>query len=102
MQKLIAIFLLFLSLSCSIVPCCVNDNCTSEETATAGKDQHQDDEDKGACSPFFNCRTCIGGVELSAFIPEIVPVPPFAKTYVTEVVSVQSTYSARFFQPPRV
>ncbi|RYF95812.1 MAG: hypothetical protein EOO02_22980 [Chitinophagaceae bacterium] len=102
MQKLIAIFLLFLSLSCSLVPCCANDNCTSEEIATATDEKHQDDEDKGACSPFFNCRTCIGGVELSAFVSGIVPVPLFAKTYSLEVFSFESAYSHSFFQPPRV
>ena len=60
-MKFIVFFISFLVLSLSSLPCClleeIGENSLCIESHTNTKDDHSGDE---ACSPFFNCGSCVG------------------------------------------
>ena len=88
-------------LCCSVIPCCVDDNCADE--ITAGAQPHQQDDDcKGNCSPFFACGSCTGfSVNVQSL--EISPVPLTGHpVYATFYICPQSEYFPTFWQPPKL
>jgi hypothetical protein len=56
-MKLAGHILAFYLLLLSGIPCCVFDNCSSDETAQTAN-QENEDKDCGNCSPFFSCEGC--------------------------------------------
>lgn len=55
-MKLFGYIFAFYLILLATVPCCAIDNCKDDKTGqTAG---HENDDDCGICSPFFNCEGC--------------------------------------------
>lgn len=76
------------------------DECNDEEIATAKKENKQEPE--GNCSPFFACATCPGFTEMSKPVEIVQPIIESQVSHGTIVVFNLSTYSASFWQPPRI
>lgn len=56
-MKLAGYILAFYLALLSAVPCCVNDDCT-EDNSEQATTHDSEDKDCGNCSPFFSCEGC--------------------------------------------
>jgi hypothetical protein len=93
-----AILLLLLVTVGSFYPCCLDDDCGNETSAT-----HPDDGDRneGLCSPFSACASCAASVEIQTMqiaVQELLPALPQYNTF--RVNDREGIYSD-LFQPPR-
>jgi len=97
MKRWIAIFLLIIATTGSFVPCCLYDDCPEEALSSPLQDQ-----ESGACSPFFACTACPGFVAItkSVQLPALLAVleQPF---FEMPAAQRQPGHSPAFWQPPR-
>jgi hypothetical protein len=95
-MKWLILFLSFVVMAGSFMPCCPLDNY--QEEITSGKQQGHE---KGMCSPFFACGSCAGFVQLAKHVS--VPVLSVEQTVHHERIATSfvSGYYSSFFQPPR-
>jgi hypothetical protein len=98
-QKWLSIVLILLTMAGNFIPCCTEDDC-SDEVATQ-QDDHQQEKEKGSCSPFFACGTCAPAVEISLPValntPQAIRENQYHSCYFLQL----SNYHAALFQPPR-
>jgi hypothetical protein len=100
MKKWLTFLLLLITLAGTLYPCCLVDECNSEELATAKKENKQQPE--GTCSPFFACATFPGFAELSKTVQIVKPFIVNQVHHETPVVLNLATYASSFWQPPRL
>jgi len=91
--------------SLSAVPCCSDDNCDDEiiaENTNNHSQEHNEEGDCNACSPFLNCGTCIGFVfsNLQVNIDEI----PAVEAQFTPIYKPQfsDNFLDKIWQPPKI
>lgn len=98
MKKWIVFILLFITAAGTLIPCCQEDDCVTDQlTASPTENNHKKE---GACSPFFSCATCPSFVELAKSIQIL---PPIVEKLVHHemVIPGLKGYSTAFWQPPR-
>jgi len=98
-KKWIAAILLIVSVACSVVPCCMSDGCSDEELSSEGL--NHENEEEGACSPFFSCTTC-SGFQITKPVQISSPIIPKQQHHSQAIVFYHSGYAASFWQPPRL
>jgi hypothetical protein len=64
MKNWLIILTLVITTAGTFYPCCLIDNCCSDEAASAHDKEQQRDEN--TCSPFFACDACAVSVEIAA------------------------------------
>jgi hypothetical protein len=99
MKKWFTFILLLVTLTGTLFPCCLIDDCNDEEIVTGKKENNQEPE--GTCSPFFSCATCPGFAEISKSVKLVQPEPRIHYHYPKNVSFILSTYSASLLQPPQ-
>jgi hypothetical protein len=76
-MKLLKYILAFYLILLSVVPCCAFDRCPDDKAESQQNAGHDDDNDRGSCSPFFNCEGCasvtfhVQSISFMAFNPGI-------------------------------
>jgi hypothetical protein len=102
-KKWLAILLLIISVAGSFIPCCPNDGCEDEAVEAVGSSHNDTDQsDKGACSPFYSCGTCVSAIDITAAKYQLVEPANEKITHFSFCQFQLSRYSASLFQPPRV
>lgn len=98
-KKWVSIFFLLLVAAGSFIPCCAEDDCATEVSATTDKGHSGDDET--GCSPFFACGTCAPAIVVHTPVP--VNQQPFPEKVTYQFVADDglAQYHPSFFQPPR-
>ncbi|MDP2069136.1 MAG: hypothetical protein Q8K04_09230 [Lutibacter sp.] len=98
---ILSLYVFFLS----VVPCCSDENCDDEviiENADNHSQEHNEEKDCNACSPFLNCGTCIGFVfsNLQLNIAEI----PAVEAQFTPIYKPQFSddFFDKIWQPPKM
>ncbi len=113
---MLAIFMMSLVFTLSMVPCCApaagaietvssenstdcceNESCSSEEDNTGKEDKNCD-----TCSPFFTCGSCSGFTFMPALSPLSHLVPPTKTTYSSFELQIHSEYFETKWQPPKI
>jgi hypothetical protein len=102
-------FCLLLSLyvfSLSVIPCCSDDNCNdeiiSEKVNNHSQEDHKEEGDCNACSPFLDCGTCIGFVFTNLQI-DIDEIPSDEGKFIADYKSQFSDdFFGKIWQPPKV
>jgi len=98
--KFIAFILSAYVILCSVIPCCIIDDCNMElQTKTSKTDSH--DDCKGNCSPFFACGNCAGfSIDQQEFQTTTVNI--IGKKSYPEIYSAFfSNYTSSVWQPPK-
>jgi hypothetical protein len=100
MKKWLAAILLIISVACNVIPCCQFDNCAGEEKEL-GTANHENEEE-GACSPFFSCTTCSGFTQISkpVQLPQLFTQKQIHYTY--NLINPLPDFAAVCWQPPRL
>ena len=104
-MKTLCLLLSLYVFSLSVVPCCSDSECNDEiitENVENHSQDHNEEDDCNACSPFLNCGTCIGFVFTNLQI-DIDEIPSDEEQFV-------AIYKSRFFddffdkiwQPPKI
>ncbi|WP_317168203.1 DUF6660 family protein [Pontibacter pamirensis] len=100
-MKILTIICALLVVTLSVMPCCLTDNCASEEMMTEQADSHEKDTD--ACSPFYSCSTCIG-FTVSDF--SVAPVTPLLSHSGHHFATYRQSFFTQFhhaiWQPPKL
>ena len=103
-MKILAVFLGIFCFLISVYPCCIDDDCDSisEEQIADDKDDRETEE-RGMCSPFIGCGSCIGFISSS--------VKPLNTSQLLSIVSpnnfglqfksVEAEYIDKLWQPPK-
>jgi hypothetical protein len=63
---------------------------------------HHNQQEKGACSPLFACNNCGPSAEINYNRLELVPSNPVVPVHQSFYLLQLSSYTASFFQPPRI
>ena len=98
LKQVLAIFLFFITVAGSFIPCCETDECEAEQ-----KLEGHSKEPEGNCSPFFSCTTChyplvpTPQLQFSFVIPQKKPLHINRQ----ELLKF-SGYTSPRFQPPRL
>jgi hypothetical protein len=98
-KKWLALLLLIISITGSVVPCCSGDDCADEANESRHNDHKQDD--KGACSPFYACGSCVPAVEVTAIRTTFAEIKKEKPDHFSIYQFQLGRYSASLFQPPR-
>lgn len=99
-MKFLTVILALLVIVLSVMPCCFEDACATDEVLTEQTDSH--DIDAEACSPFYSCAACIGFTVSDFAVERTIPV-----TYITKPIAIfKQDYLTPFphaiWQPPKV
>jgi hypothetical protein len=99
--KFTGIILAFYVLLLSATPCCLNDNCSAEQTETTN--QHKTEKnDCNNCSPFFNCEGCAASTIVYELPDFRFTSPVVRSVYATyKTIALEET-SLEFWQPPKL
>ncbi|WP_205508755.1 hypothetical protein [Longitalea arenae] len=100
MKKCLVLLLLIVTMTGTIIPCCMADDCNTKNSALH-KPHPADNEEKGNCSPFFACGTCSHAIETISPVSITLPEYAVRTTYYHFYVAQLSTYHPSLFQPPR-
>ncbi|MCP9200825.1 hypothetical protein MKO06_12970 [Gramella sp. GC03-9] len=101
-MKFLVLFITFLVLSLSILPCCfledISNNSLCIDSPTNNEDDHTSEE---PCSPFFNCGSCSGfalqeDLEIGFVTDEF-----SAQVFISCQDLFKSAYQNPDFKPPR-
>jgi hypothetical protein len=85
----------------AFTPCCTDDDCQDELTATSHQDHRNADDDGGGCSPFFACTGCPGFTLMEKPITLPAPAEYHPQYFIADFDYISSTYTTTPWQPPR-
>jgi len=103
-MKILVVFLGILCFLISAYPCCIDDDCDSVSVEKiAEKQNEKETEDRGLCSPFIGCGSCIGFISnnekpLTTFQVLSIVSP---KIFGLQFKSVETEYIDKLWQPPK-
>ncbi|MDE3234306.1 MAG: hypothetical protein KGO81_00015 [Bacteroidota bacterium] len=99
MKKAFTFLLLLVTMVATFYPCCDRDDCCIKEQNAKypGRNEHKE----GCCSPFINCSTCAGFIQLTSFV--LIPVVAEQKlVHHSAIIPMEvSAYASSLLQPPR-
>jgi len=78
-MKLLKYIFAFYLVLLSVIPCCAFDRCPEDTAITqqAGNHDSNEEDERGNCSPFFNCEGCasvtidVQAISFTVFNPEV-------------------------------
>ena len=94
-----ACLLLIITASGTFIPCCQSDQCNAKEISATNN--HKDEDNKGMCSPFNACASCVASVELNTPVEYSQPIKQAQVYYERLQAFDPAHYTNLCWQPPR-
>jgi hypothetical protein len=98
--KVLTVILALLVIALSVMPCCFEDACATDEVLTEQTDSHESDAQ--ACSPFYSCASCFGFTVSDFTVDRIIPLTHTAKPIAFFKQGYMPPFPHAIWQPPKI